>query len=173
MEKKALLEAAFFMSNKLLSLKDITEILGVSEKEAKKLVSELRAELEREGRGVYIIEAKDGYRMHVKPEYSQHVRHLTPYHDMGKGLLRVLALVAYKQPITQSEIVKVIGNRTYEYVKELESRGLIRTIKHKRTKALVATKEFAEYFGIENPQDVKRFFEKQMEDKDEERDEQP
>jgi segregation and condensation protein B len=105
------------------------------------------------------LETSIGYQIRVKPELVSAVSNLTPYRDLGKGLLRVLALVAYKQPITQSEIVKVIGNRTYEYVKRLEERGLIKTMKHSRTKALVATKEFANYFGLENPEDAKKFFE--------------
>jgi chromosome segregation and condensation protein ScpB len=44
-------------------------------------------------------------------------------------------------------------------VKRLEERGLIKTVKHSRTKALIATKEFANYFGLENPEDIKKFFE--------------
>ena len=92
----------------------------------------------------------------VEPDYVQMVRPLTPYNDLSRGLLRVLALVAYKQPITQSDIVKVLGNRAYEYVKKLEGRGLVNTVKHGRTKALVATKEFANYFGLEKTEDLKK-----------------
>lgn len=167
MNKKALLEAALFMSNNPLSYKQLSELTGANQKETKFLVEELKKELQPEQRGVFLLETKEGFQLRVKPEYIPSVRHLTPYQDMGKGLLRVLAFVAYKQPVTQSQIVKVIGNRTYEYVKELENRGLIRTIKHKRTKALMPTKEFAEYFGIENPEDAKKFFEKQVSENNE------
>ena len=96
---------------------------------------------------------------------------MTPYQDLSRGLLKVLAIVAYKQPVTQSDIVKVIGNRTYDYVKTLTQKGLIKSIKHGRTKALVPTKEFANYFGVENIEDLKSLF-KEM-NKNEERNEQP
>ena len=56
----------------------------------------------------------------------------------------------------------MIGNRTYEYVKQLEQRGLIRTVKTGRTKALVATKEFASYFGLESEEDIKKFFDQMI-----------
>lgn len=157
--KKALVEAALFMSNEPLSLKDLSQLAG-DEKTAKAAIDEIKKDLEKEERGIILIESKEGYQLRVKPEYAPSVRHLTPYQDLNKGLLRVLALVAYKQPITQSEIVKVIGNRTYEYIRELESRGLIRAVKQSRTKALIATKEFASYFGLEKPEDAKKFFEK-------------
>lgn len=157
--KKALVESALFMANEPLSLKELGQLIE-DEKMAKIIIEEIKKELAKEERGLILIESKEGYQLRVKPEYVPMVRHLTPYQDLNKGLLRVLALVAYKQPITQSEIVKVIGNRTYEYVHELESRGLIRAVKQSRTKALIATKEFASYFGMEKPEDAKKFFEK-------------
>ncbi len=159
MNKKALIESALFMANEPLSLKELSQLIE-DEKSAKNIIEEIKKELAREERGIMLIESKEGYQLRVKPEYVPTVRHLTPYQDLNKGLLRVLALVAYKQPITQSEIVKVIGNRAYEYVRELESRGLIRAVKQSRTKALIATKEFASYFGLEKPEDAKKFFEK-------------
>jgi len=157
--KKALIESALFMANEPLSLKELSQLIE-DEKTAKNIIEELKKELAKEERGIILIESKEGYQLRVKPEYVPMVRHLTPYQDLNKGLLRVLALVAYKQPITQSEIVKVIGNRAYEYVKALEGRGLIRSVKQSRTKALIATKEFASYFGLEKPEDAKKFFEK-------------
>lgn len=157
--KKALVESALFMANEPLSMKELAQIVG-NEDAVKSVIEELKKEFVKEERGIILIESKEGYQLRVKPEYVPAVRHLTPYHDLNKGLLRVLALVAYKQPITQSEIVKVIGNRAYEYVRDLESRGLIRAVKQSRTKALIATKEFASYFGLEKPEDAKKFFEK-------------
>jgi len=160
MNKKALLEAALFMTSNPLPVKNLSEILQCSEKEVEELLINIEKELSSEEHGLFLFRTKEGIHLRIKPEYISFVRHLTPYQDMNKGLLRVLALVAYKQPITQSEIVKVIGNRTYEYVKALENKGLIKTVKQGRTKALTATREFAEYFGLENPKDAKKLFEK-------------
>jgi segregation and condensation protein B len=159
MNLKALVEAALFMSVKPLSLSELSKIANEDEEKVLAVLEELSKELEREDRGIYLVRMGDKFKLYVKPEYIRFVRHLTPYSDMKKGLLRVLALVAYKNGITQSEIVKIIGNRTYEYVKELESRGLIRTVKQGRTKVLVPTKEFAQYFGLKSPEEAKKFFE--------------
>ena len=159
MNKKALVEAALFISAKPLSAKDLANIINSSEEEVIKLVQQLEKDLASEERGVHIIRMGDKFKMYVKPEYIKFVRHLTPYSDMKKAHLRVLALVAYKQKITQAEIVKIIGNRTYEYVRELEQRGLIKSLKQGRTKVLVPTKVFAEYFGLKSPEEVKKFFE--------------
>ena len=162
---KPAIEAALFMSNEPMKLEDIAKVVDRKPDEIKPIISELKAEYERSDKGMHILETSAGYQLRVKPEFSNLVKNLTPYQDLGRGLLRVLALVAYKQPITQAEIVKVIGNRAYDYVKRLEERGLIKTVKSSRTKALIATKEFAEYFGLESLEDIKKFFEEQMKEK--------
>lgn len=155
---KSAVEAALYMSNDPITVEALSKMFKSDSAEIKTVLDEIKAELEGEHHGIHLIESSVGYHIMVKPHLAPLVRNLTPYQDLSRGLLRVLALVAYKQPITQSEVVKVIGNRAYDYVKRLEERGLIKTVKHSRTKALVATKEFANYFGIENPEDIKKFF---------------
>jgi segregation and condensation protein B len=155
---KSAIEAALYMCNDPISLDSLAKMFKSDPAEVKAVVDELKTEFEGEHHGVHLIETAGGFHIRVKPHLAPMVRNLTPYQDLGRGLLRVLALVAYKQPITQSEVVKVIGNRGYDYVKRLEERGLIKTVKSSRTKALVATKEFANYFGLENPEDIKKFF---------------
>lgn len=169
---KSLVEAALYMSNEPVSVEQLSKMFKTSNEKIRQSVDELKAEMDNPDHGVFVLETTQGFQIRVKPQYSQTVKRLTPYKDLSRGLLRVLALVAYKQPITQSEIVKVIGNRTYEYVKILTDRGLVKAIKQSRTKALVPTKEFANYFGLENPEDVKKFFENmEIEAKEIERDE--
>jgi segregation and condensation protein B len=50
--------------------------------------------------------------------------------------------------------VKTIGNRAYDYIKELELRGLIKTEKAGRTKILILTEEFMRYFGVSSRQEL-------------------
>jgi len=181
--RKPILEAALFMAQNPLPADRLTRMIDVDVVRLKELIEELKTDLQNENRGIHLIESDEGYQLRVKPEYVKYVRTLTPFKDLNRGLLRVLALVAYKQPITQSQIVKVIGNRTYEYVKILEKKGMIRTVKSGRTKALVATKGFADYFGLESPEDAKKLFESlpaepekvesKKDESDEERTEQP
>ncbi len=88
---------------------------------------------------------------------------LTPHADLSRGLLRVLSIIAYHEPISQSDIVKVIGNRTYDYIKELEEKGLVKTEKKSRTKLISTTPHFEEYFGAKK-HEIKKEFEESVED---------
>jgi len=164
--RKAVIEAALFMANEPIKIEKLSRIVNIKLDLVNDIVEEMRKEYEDENHGIHIFTAKGGVQIKVKPRYINYVSQLAPHQDLNKGLLRVLALVAYKQPITQSEIVKVIGNRTYEYVKILSERGFIRTVKTGRTKALIATKEFAEYFGLDSPEDIKRFFDQMTQKKE-------
>ncbi len=155
MSEKALVEAALFMSSRPLTPEDF-EKLGVPRDRLERILEELSLDLESGERGITLWKGRSGYRLMVKPEYAAAVSHLAPHQDMGKGLLRVLALAAYRPGITQSDVVKIVGNRAYEYIRELEARGLVKTEKKGRTRQLFVTREFADYFGLKSPDEAKK-----------------
>lgn len=145
---KALLEAALFMTDEPISVKKLAAVTGMRSDKIRKLLKEIEARY-KEDSGIFLEQFQDGYKFSVRKEFLPHVAPLTPHADLSRALLRTLAIVAYKQPVTQSDIVKVIGNRAYEYIKALENKGLISGEKFVRTKRLRTTKQFDEYFGVD------------------------
>lgn len=164
MNNRALIEAALFTSSEPLSVDYLSKLAGISKKEAKEILEKIYEEYKNENHGIELFNNDEKYEFNIKGEYLDYVSHLTPHADLGKGLLKVLSLVAFQQPITQSKIVKTIGNRTYDYIKDLEKRKLIKAKKYKRTKMLYTTKEFMNYFGIKNKKDMLKRFNKKGED---------
>jgi len=145
---KKLLEAALFMAPEPLNISELAKIVGISSLgHVKKLLVDLQKEYS--DNGIEITEGKAGWQMQVKPELLPRVAHLSPYSDLSDGCKRTLALVAYKEPVKQAEIIKIQGNKAYTYIKFLEKRGLIKTEKKGHTKTLKLTKEFERYFGEE------------------------
>ena len=142
---KKLIEAALFLAQNPLSAKDLAQIAGVTESDIEKLVEELKTEYA--DHGVEIVKTPIGWQIHVKTELIGKVSHLSPYSDLSEGVLKTLALVVYKHPATQSYLVKMQGNKVYNYIKKLESRGMIKTAKKGRTKEVSVTQEFENYFG--------------------------
>ncbi len=168
-QKIALVEATLFITSRPLTLEEISKITGYKPEVVGDIIESLKEKYSSEEHGIMISEL-GGYKMAVKPEFVTKVRKLTPHSDLSRGLLKVLSIVAYYQPIKQSDIVKVIGNRTYSYVKELERRGLISVKKSSRTKILVTTKLFEEYFGVEAKK-VKEIAKNMVNENDKESDE--
>ncbi len=142
---KKLVEASLFLSQNPISAKSLAQITGVGEKEVEKLVEELKSEYAN--RGIEITQTPLGWQIHVKTELIGKVSHLAPYSDLSEGVLKTLALVVYKHPATQSYLVKMQGNKVYNYIKKLEARGMIKTQKKGRTKEVFVTQEFENYFG--------------------------
>jgi segregation and condensation protein B len=158
---KKILEAALFTSSRPLSMKELSEITGISSLGSlKTMLKELQNEYEE--RGLEIIETPNGeWHMQVKKDILPKVAHLTPYSDLSEGCKRTLALVVYKEPVSQSEIIKIQGNKAYGYIKELEKRGLIKTYKKSRTRIIELTQEFENYFG-EEKEKIKHMMEEKL-----------
>lgn len=143
---KKLLEAALFMSPKPLDLNDLGKIAEVNSLGyLKELLEELKHEYAE--RGIEIINNQYGWHMQVKQDLLPKVSHLTPYSDIPEGCKRTLALVVYKEPVKQAEIIKIQGNKAYTYIKYLVKKGLIKAEKEGHSKILRVTREFENYFG--------------------------
>ena len=148
MNQKALLEAALFVSDKPLTLERLSKIVGIgSEQEVKELLIRLQTDFKTDDRGVELIETPEGFEIRVKQEYRDKVARLAPFADLSDGMMRTLAIIAVKQPIRQSIIVRYQGNKSYGYVAGLEKKGLIKTEKDGRTKLITTSIDFEKYFG--------------------------
>ena len=163
-KKLALLEAVLFTTNDPLTLEKLSKYVKSNKDRIQEMLKILRERYEKNDSGISLSEM-GGYRLVVKSEFLQFVADLTLHADLSRGLLRVLAIIAYHEPIKQSYIVKVIGNRTYEYVKDLLARGLISVEKKSRTKILTTTPQFEEYFGAKKEALKKAAEEKNEDDK--------
>ncbi|MFH1444943.1 MAG: SMC-Scp complex subunit ScpB [Nanoarchaeota archaeon] len=145
---KKIIEAALFISNGPLMLDELGTITGINSLGyVKEILNELKKEYEE--KGIEIISGRDGWEMQVRSDILPRVAHLTPYSDMPEGCKRTLALIIYKEPIKQADIIKIQGNKAYAYLKKLVRMGLIRTEREGRTKKIILTQEFERYFGEE------------------------
>lgn len=147
MDHKALIEAALFVSENPISVRKLSELTGLTEKEVTLLVLELQKDVKKSDRGVDLIQTPEGYEFRLKPDYRDMVVKLAPFSDLSEGVLRTLAIVAANQPVKQSVIVRYQGNKAYGYVEKLEKKGLVSTKKSGRTKLVLTTPDFEKYFG--------------------------
>jgi segregation and condensation protein B len=144
---KKLIEAALFMASRPLSAEEIARITAIPAASVEKRLGELQREYAE--KGVEVIRSLEGWHMRVKPDLLPKVAHLTPYSDLKDGHKRTLALIVYREPARQSDIVHIQGNKVYNYIKFLRRKGLVKAEKEGRTVKLTVTKEFERYFGLE------------------------
>lgn len=158
-----LVESALFSAGKPLPLEEICNATGLHAERAKDALKALETELDGDQTSLCVTKAGGKWVMQLKAAYVEHSRKLAPREIPGK-LLKTLALIAFHQPLKQSELVKMIGPKTYDHVPELHERGLVRVREEGQTKILATSELFPEYFGIpaEAKEDIKTFLAKKV-----------
>jgi segregation and condensation protein B len=100
-----------------------------------------------DGTALEVRQAGAKWAMQLKTAYVEHAQSLAQM-EIPKKTLKTLALIAFHQPLLQSDLVDMIGSKTYDHVKELEEIGLVRARPKGLSKVLTTSTEFPEYFGI-------------------------
>ncbi len=130
-----------------MSLAELSEMLEKPKGEIHVALSNLRKSIsEREVCALQITEVSGRWIFEVKPELSTHLPE-TFRADIPQRLLPAAALIAYHQPMAQSQLVDMLGQRAYDHVRDLAKMGLIDRRRDGLTRRLTTTRRFAEYFG--------------------------
>lgn len=157
MSDKEVIEAALFAAGGALDATTLGKLIGKNKKKAIPIVLELMNEYASRETGLEVLDLGERYVMQVKPKYTDPVRPLAPK-ELSAPMLRTLSMIAYHQPLIQSDLVDMRGNSAYDHIRELKERGFVEAIPHGRTKMLRTTPLFSDYFGLESndPELVKR-----------------
>lgn len=146
MSLKAKVEAVLFMTDKPIQAAAIARIINADVQQVRQTMLELIREYEERPGGLQITD-EGGYAFQVKDEYSSLMNEFAPV-EMSAALLRTLSAICIKQPVMQSEIIRVRGAGAYEHIKELVSRELIAKKDDGRSPILTTTKKFQDYFRL-------------------------
>lgn len=146
-QEKYVVESALFSAGKPLSPEEIAEATELPLTAVKKLIQELAKEYGKREGSIEISQVGSKYAMQLRPSYAVHASKLAQM-EIPPKVLKTVALIAYHQPVTQSNLKRLLGGKVYEHVDVLDQLGLIRTRKIGQTKVLTTTPRFCEYFGI-------------------------
>jgi segregation and condensation protein B len=148
MSIKAKVEAVLFLTDKPLRAAAIARIVNADVQVVRQTLLELIHEYEQREGGLEIAQ-DNGYIIEVKPEFSSLMEEFFPI-EMSAALLRTLSAIAIKQPVPQSEIIRIRGAGAYDHIRELIKRELISKKEDGRSPQLSTTKRFQEYFRLTN-----------------------
>jgi segregation and condensation protein B len=157
-------EAVLFASGKPLAVKEIAEALALDDyRPVQRAVRTLEQTYGNRQSALEVRRVGDRYALQLQEKYVPTVHSVTPV-EMTPRTLRALTLIAYHQPILQSNLVRMIGDVAYEEVQRLRGIGLIHTEPKGSTLELTTTRRFAEYFGIAStrPEEIRRFLEQKL-----------
>ncbi|MBU2562733.1 MAG: SMC-Scp complex subunit ScpB [Nanoarchaeota archaeon] len=152
-----ILEAVFFVSGRFLNMQDLISLTDLNPLILADLIENLKEKYDKQDSAIEIVEKNGLWKMDVKGEYASIINKLaTGSSEFSKAEQETLAIIAFKQPIKQSVIIKIRGNKAYDHVKKFSDLGLIRKKKIGHTHELSLKDDFYDYFNVSDPDNFLR-----------------
>lgn len=158
---KSAFEAMMFTWGDLLEAKTAADVVNITEKEALEVFEELMGDYNTEEHGLRIRRVNKSFQFITASENSEYIERLcTPVkkRKLSQSALEVLAIIAYKQPVTRGQIESVRGIKCDRVVEGLANKGLVeekgRSNGIGRPILYGTTPEFLKFFGFESIKDM-------------------
>lgn len=155
------LEALLFAADGPLTITRLAETTSATEEQIRQALDNLNISYATTGRSFRISRVAQGFQLYTLPEFADWIRKLyqhTRIQRLSTAALEVLAIIAYKQPVTRPEIEQLRGVDCSGPLLTLLERGLIVTAgrAHRPGNPFLyrTTKEFLRYFGLESLDDL-------------------
>jgi segregation and condensation protein B len=164
---RSAIEALIFASDKPVTIEQVKKVLGdLDTASVRKSIDELKVEYETQNRGLRIIEIAGGFQMITSTIFAPFLKKLFKcrFSDkLSKPALESLAIIAYKQPLTKSEIESLRNVNVDGVMKSLLDKNLIRICGRKkipgRPFVFGTTRQFLEHFGLKSLDDLPKMVE--------------
>ena len=153
----ALVEALIFSSKKKLPRDIIKEITSFSEEKLERIIIYLEQKYQGVEFGIQLKEYNDSYLFQTKKEFAAQIEQLfdiTKVSSLSTASMETLAIIAYRQPVTRSEIEEIRGVSVERTLTTLSKYELIEEVGRKETigNPIIygTTDQFLEYLDIED-----------------------
>jgi len=136
-ETAAKIEAILFTASSPVSVKELAEALAIPQSAAANEIRNLFSYLEKTGSGIVLQELAGGWKLMTSPLASDAVARFRDTAQrqkirLSKAAVETLAVIAYNQPVTRSEIEDIRGVRCERVIETLLSHGIVRIAGRKK-----------------------------------------
>lgn len=141
-------EASLFISGKWMGIQDLIMLTDINPIMLKEILH--RIEKKYSNGAIRVVKSNNKWKMDVSNDYRYLINKLaTGSAEFTKAEQETLAVIAYKQPIKQSVVIKIRGNKAYDHIKKFKEIGLVSAKRQGHTYDLLLSDEFYEYFSVE------------------------
>lgn len=159
---KGAVEALLFVSEKPVTVDQLKEaVAGSGVVEVKAVLAQLQHEYDNSPRGMTVVEIAGGWQMLSSLSFAEYIREFykTRHKEkLSRAALECLAIIAYKQPVSRTDVELVRGVNSDGTVMHLLNKGLIKIAGRKevpgRPYVYGTTNQFLEYFGLRALEDL-------------------
>lgn len=147
MKDQAVVEAALYSSGGAVTAEDLARVTGFDPGRVKEHLRRLAKEYDARGSALEVTQIGTKWAMQIRSEYTERARMFAPP-EIDRDILKTAALIAYHQPLLQSDLFDMIGSKVYDHTQALEKLGLVNRKPSGRSLALTTTRYFSEFFGL-------------------------
>ena len=174
MNNKAVLEGILFIvGDEGTTIKEISNILEISEEDVKSLLIELKKDYEKSDRGLRISYLGNAFKLTTKEEHKNYYEKLvidSKTTNLSNAALEVLAVIAYNEPITRLKVDEIRGVNSSQLIRRLLARGFIKICGKDdsigKPNLYKTTNEFLDYFGLSSLDDLPELVYQTIEEND-------
>lgn len=142
-------EAILFTTGRFMGVDEIAALCNLgSVGIVSDALNSLKLDYDSRSSSLILVEEAGKWKLGIRKEYNYLTTKLLDAAEMDRPTQETLALVAYKSPALQSDIVKMRGNTAYDHIKFLRENEFITSEKHGRTNILKLAPKFFDYFDI-------------------------
>lgn len=153
------IESILFACGRKIGVDEIRVLVGELPIEViKEKLDELKQVYNERNSPLMVLEENDGWKLTAREKYLKIVQKINPHTELSKTIMETLAVIAWKQPIMQSEVINIRTNKAYEHIDELERIGFIIKEKFGRTFVLKLSQKFFDYFDLSDANAARELF---------------
>lgn len=156
-EQHKKVEAVLFAVGREITSERMASLCGLTVEQIEQVMTTLTAEYEQRDHALRVVRKDLGWKLTVRDEFIPLVSSIVTSTELDRPLQETLAVIAWKYPIVQSEVIKLRGSGAYEHMKLLEEQGFVTKEKYARTFKVKLTPKFFEYFDLPSA-DAKQAF---------------
>jgi segregation and condensation protein B len=152
------IEALLFSSGKKMSVDDISALTNMDKRTVKKGLNELKEFYDGLGSSLMVSQEGNLWKLNTRERYVSLVVKIISDTELSMPVLETLAVIAWKSPVLQSDVIKIRSAGAYDHIKELVEASFVQKSKEGRSYKLKITEKFFEYFDVPGEQGIKDAF---------------
>ena len=142
-------ETVLFTTGRFLNLDEISKLSGIgSVGYLKELLDGLKKDYETRNGALEIISQGEKWKINIRKEYLHLTENLLTDAELDRPTQETLAVIAYKHPAQQHEIIKIRGNKAYDHIGILKELDFVTSEPSGRSRLLKLTQKFYDYFDV-------------------------
>ncbi len=142
------IEAILFAVGKEITADRIASLCSLEVPHVEETLHQLQQEYAQRDHSLHLIKKEHGWKLTVRDEFVPLVSTLVASTEVERPLMETLAIIAWKYPILQADVIKLRGPGAYEHMRELETSGYVEKERFGRSYKIKLTKKFFEYFDL-------------------------